>query len=64
MTQGTPWPESEEKAVEAVMMYAIHKLGFEPHNIAVFAWSIGGFSGALMARSFPDIKFVVSCRID
>ncbi|KAK3750250.1 hypothetical protein RRG08_041279 [Elysia crispata] len=56
---GTPWPESEEKAVEAVMMYAIHKLGFEPHNIAVFAWSIGGFSGALMARSFPDIKFVV-----
>ena len=45
------------------MMYAIHKLGFEPRNIVVFAWSIGGFSGALMARSFPDIKFVVSPQI-
>lgn len=56
---GTPWPDSEEKAVEAVMMYAINKLGFEPRNIAVFAWSIGGYSGALMARSFPDVKFVV-----
>ncbi|RUS87080.1 hypothetical protein EGW08_005156 [Elysia chlorotica] len=56
---GTPWPDSEEKAVEAVVMYAINKLGFEPRNIAVFAWSIGGYSGALMARNFPDIKFVV-----
>ncbi|GFN73537.1 abhydrolase domain-containing protein 16a [Plakobranchus ocellatus] len=58
-SSGSPWPPAEQKAVEAVMMYAIHKLGFEPQNIVVFAWSIGGYSAALMARSFPDVQYVV-----
>ena len=57
--QGTPSPDTEQKAVDAVMQYAIHKLGFQPKNIALFAWSIGGYSAAWAAKTYPDVKFVV-----
>ncbi|KAH9508773.1 Protein abhd16a [Bulinus truncatus] len=56
---GVPFPDQELKAVDAVMQYAIHKLHFDPKDIAVFAWSIGGYSASLLAKTYPDIKFVV-----
>ena len=31
----------ELAAVDAVMQFAIHKLGFLPENILVYGWSIG-----------------------
>jgi pimeloyl-ACP methyl ester carboxylesterase len=42
------------------MQYAINKLGFMPDNIALFAWSIGGYSATWAAMNYPDISFVVS----
>ena len=32
---GSPFPEQEKHAVDAVMQFAIHKLGFQPHQIIV-----------------------------
>ena len=55
---GVPWPESEATAVDAVMQYAIQKLGFTVDNIGVFAWSIGGFTASWLAQNYPDIKQV------
>ena len=39
--QGIPSPQTEHGAIEAVVMYAVTKLGFTLDNIILFAWSIG-----------------------
>ncbi|CAG5124162.1 unnamed protein product [Candidula unifasciata] len=56
---GVPFPEQEQRAIDVVIQYAIHKLGFSPDNIALFAWSIGGYTASWAAKSYPDIQFVV-----
>lgn len=58
--QGAPLPEQEQTAIDSVMQYAIHKLGFMPDSIALFAWSIGGYSATWAAMNYPDVSFVVS----
>ena len=55
---GVPWPESEATAVDAVMQYAVQKLGFPVENVGVFAWSIGGFTASWLAKSYPLLKQV------
>lgn len=44
------------------MQYAINSLGFTPDNIAVFAWSIGGYTASWVAMNYPDLKYIVSTR--
>nr|XP_022324622.1 protein ABHD16A-like isoform X1 [Crassostrea virginica] len=56
---GIPVPSQEQNAVDAVMQYAINSLGFTPDNIAVFAWSIGGYTASWVAMNYPDIKYIV-----
>ena len=41
------------------MQFAISKLGFQPHDIVLYAWSIGGYSASWAAMTFPDLKHVV-----
>lgn len=41
------------------MQFAIFKLGFQPENILVFGWSIGGYSSLVAAAQYPDIKGAV-----
>jgi pimeloyl-ACP methyl ester carboxylesterase len=40
---GVPRPRSILLSMEAIMQFAIEKLGFPPGRIVLFAWSIGGF---------------------
>lgn len=56
---GSPYPKHEQNAVDAVMQFAIHKLGFQPEDIIMFGWSIGGYSSFVAAAKYPDIKGVV-----
>lgn len=56
---GIPSPQTEHGAIEAVVMYAVTKLGFTLDNIILFAWSIGGYSTSYAAMTFPDIKAVI-----
>lgn len=58
-SSGAPLPDQEQNAIDAVMQYAINKLGFMPDNIALFAWSIGGYSATWAAMNYPDICFVI-----
>lgn len=57
--QGMPFPEQEQNAIDIVMQFAIHSLGFTPQNIVLFGWSIGGYTTSWAAMSYPDVKAVV-----
>lgn len=41
------------------MKYAVTKLGFEPKDIVMFAWSIGGYTASYAAMMYPNIKAIV-----
>ncbi|CAH1787289.1 unnamed protein product [Owenia fusiformis] len=56
---GVPLPDSEQNAVDVVMQFAINKLGFQPDQIVLFAWSIGGYTATWAAMNYPDVKAVV-----
>lgn len=43
--QGVPFPQNEANAMDVVIQFAVHKLGFQLNDIVVYAWSIGGFTG-------------------
>lgn len=43
--QGVPFPQNEANAMDVVIQFAMHKLGFQLTDIVVYAWSIGGFTG-------------------
>ncbi|XP_023581316.1 phosphatidylserine lipase ABHD16A isoform X2 [Trichechus manatus latirostris] len=48
---GVPFPQNEANAMDAVVQFAIHRLGFQPQDIVIYAWSIGGFTGGLVSRT-------------
>lgn len=56
---GTPYPSQEQNAIDLVMQFAIHRLGFSPENIILFGWSIGGYTASWAAMNYPDIKGMV-----
>ena len=58
--QGVPFPGQEQCAIDAVMQYAIHELGFMPDDIVLYAWSIGGYTASWAAMNYPDAKYLVS----
>lgn len=58
--QGVPLPPQEKNAMDVVMQFAIHRLGFAPENIVVFAWSIGAYCATWGAMNYPDIKGLVT----
>lgn len=60
--QGKPFPDQDQNAMDAVVQFAINKLGFSPENIVMFGWSIGGYSSLWASSQFPDIKGVVSTQ--
>ncbi|XP_046996590.1 phosphatidylserine lipase ABHD16A [Schistocerca americana] len=56
---GAPYPPQELHAVDIVMQFALHKLGFMPENIVLFGWSIGGYATTWAAMNYPDVKGVI-----
>ena len=55
-SSGKPYPAQEQCAIDAVMQYAIHELGFKPEDIIVYGWSIGGYTSTFAAATYPTIK--------
>lgn len=58
-SSGTPYPDQDQNAADAVMQFAIQKLGFLPENIILFGWSIGGYSSLWLATQYQSIKGVI-----
>ncbi|XP_068998516.1 phosphatidylserine lipase ABHD16A-like [Embiotoca jacksoni] len=56
---GVPFPQNEANAMDVVIQYAIHKLGFQLTDIVVYAWSIGGFTASWAVMSYPEIQSLV-----
>lgn len=56
---GTPYPDAVTNGVDTVVQFAIHKLHFQPENILLFAWSIGGYAVSWASMNYPDVKGVV-----
>uniref|UniRef100_A0A3Q0S7J5 Abhydrolase domain containing 16A, phospholipase n=1 Tax=Amphilophus citrinellus TaxID=61819 RepID=A0A3Q0S7J5_AMPCI len=55
---GVPFPQNEANAMDVVIQFAVHKLGFQLSDIVIYAWSIGGFtSWAVM--SYPELQSIV-----
>lgn len=56
---GVPLPQSEANAVDVVLGFALNTLGFEPQNIVLYGWSIGGFTATWAAMSYPALGGLV-----
>uniref|UniRef100_A0A0R3RJQ0 AB hydrolase-1 domain-containing protein n=1 Tax=Elaeophora elaphi TaxID=1147741 RepID=A0A0R3RJQ0_9BILA len=56
---GMPTPKQTVASIDAVIQYAIHKLGFTENQIVIYAWSIGGFPATWAAANYPDIKGLI-----
>nr|XP_055186138.1 phosphatidylserine lipase ABHD16A isoform X3 [Nyctereutes procyonoides] len=56
---GVPFPQNEANAMDVVVQFAIYRLGFQPQDIIIYAWSIGGFTATWAAMSYPDISAVI-----
>ncbi|XP_023665703.2 phosphatidylserine lipase ABHD16A [Paramormyrops kingsleyae] len=56
---GVPFPQNEANAMDVVIQFAIHQLGFKLSDIIVYAWSIGGFTASWAAMSYPEIRALV-----
>ncbi|KAL0622741.1 Phosphatidylserine lipase ABHD16A [Plecturocebus cupreus] len=52
---GVPFPQNEANAMDVVVQFAIHRLGFQPQDIIIYAWSIGGFTGTSLPP-IPDYR--------
>ncbi|VDM09853.1 unnamed protein product [Wuchereria bancrofti] len=57
-SSGMPTPKQTIASIDAVIQYAIHKLGFVEEQIVIYAWSIGGFPATWAAANYPNIKVV------
>ncbi|KAJ7985620.1 hypothetical protein DPEC_G00353960 [Dallia pectoralis] len=56
---GVPFPQNEANAMDVVIQFAVHRLGFNLRDIVVYAWSIGGFTASWAVMSYPEIQAVV-----
>uniref|UniRef100_A0A096M8K0 Abhydrolase domain containing 16A, phospholipase n=1 Tax=Poecilia formosa TaxID=48698 RepID=A0A096M8K0_POEFO len=56
---GVPFPQNEANAMDVVIQFAVHKLGFQLSDIVIYAWSIGGFTASWAVMSYPEIQSVV-----
>lgn len=58
-SNGTPFPDQEQHAIDAVLQYATYRLGFPEEKIILFAWSIGGYTTSFAAMNFPRARAVI-----
>ncbi|XP_056618269.1 phosphatidylserine lipase ABHD16A [Triplophysa dalaica] len=56
---GVPFPQNEANAMDVVIQFAVHKLGFQLTDIVVYAWSIGGFTASWAVMSYLEIQGLV-----
>lgn len=61
---GLPYPSQEQNAIDAVMQYAINELNFQPENVVMFGWSIGGYSATWAAINYPVKALVLDATFD
>ncbi|XP_059055140.1 phosphatidylserine lipase ABHD16A [Achroia grisella] len=61
---GLPYPSQEQNAIDAVLQYAINELKFQPENVVMFGWSIGGYSATWAAINYPVRGLILDAIFD
>lgn len=61
---GTPYSKSILLAMEAIIQFAFRKLEFEPQQIVIYAWSIGGFPGTWAAANYNVRAIILDATFD
>uniref|UniRef100_A0A1B0G8V5 Uncharacterized protein n=1 Tax=Glossina morsitans morsitans TaxID=37546 RepID=A0A1B0G8V5_GLOMM len=56
---GKPFPEQEKHAIDAVVQFAICRLGFLINEIVLYGFGIGGFSSLWAATCYPAVRGVI-----
>ncbi|PAA75941.1 hypothetical protein BOX15_Mlig017438g2 [Macrostomum lignano] len=56
---GLPFPDTEREFIETVLQFAQQRLGFEPGDTALLAWSIGGYSATWAAARQPQLRYLL-----
>uniref|UniRef100_W8B679 Abhydrolase domain-containing protein 16A n=1 Tax=Ceratitis capitata TaxID=7213 RepID=W8B679_CERCA len=56
---GAPYPQQDKNAIDAVVQFAIHRLGFAVEDIILYGWSIGGVSALWASNLYRDVKGVI-----
>uniref|UniRef100_A0A8D3ABI8 Abhydrolase domain containing 16A, phospholipase n=1 Tax=Scophthalmus maximus TaxID=52904 RepID=A0A8D3ABI8_SCOMX len=56
---GVPFPQNEANAMDVVIQFATHQLGFQLIDIVIYAWSIGGFTASWAVMSYPEVQSIV-----
>uniref|UniRef100_A0A8D2IYT1 AB hydrolase-1 domain-containing protein n=1 Tax=Varanus komodoensis TaxID=61221 RepID=A0A8D2IYT1_VARKO len=56
---GKPYPENDANAVDVVVRFALHRLGFRIQDVVMYGWSLGGYSAAWVAMSYPLLGALV-----
>ncbi|XP_067613743.1 phosphatidylserine lipase ABHD16A isoform X2 [Eurosta solidaginis] len=58
-SSGAPYPDQDKNAIDAVVQFAINRLGFAVEDIILHGWSIGGVSALWASNLYPDVKGVI-----
>jgi len=58
-SSGLPYAKTERAAIDAVVRYAVTRLGFPVEEIIMFAWSIGGYTASYAAMMYPNMKGLI-----
>ncbi|KAG6453399.1 phosphatidylserine lipase ABHD16A isoform X2 [Manduca sexta] len=61
---GVPFPKAERNAIDAVMQYAINELRFQPEDIVLLGWSIGGYTATWAAVNYPIRALILDATFD
>ncbi|KAL0902191.1 hypothetical protein ABMA27_000121 [Loxostege sticticalis] len=61
---GQPYPSQEHNAIDAVIQYAISELGFQPDDIVMYGWSIGGYTATWAAVNYPVKGLILDATFD
>ena len=55
---GLPFPSQVVNGADAVMQFAVKKLGFRPEGVIAHGWSIGGYPSTWLAMNY-DVKGLI-----
>ncbi|XP_025326518.3 protein ABHD16B [Canis lupus dingo] len=56
---GAPSPEHDANAVDVAVRFALQRLRFPPAHVVLYGWSIGAFTAARAAVTYPELGALV-----
>ncbi|XP_061486210.1 protein ABHD16B-like [Rhineura floridana] len=56
---GKPYPANDINAMEVVIQYAVHRLGFGLPYIAIYGYSLGSYTATWAAMTYPELGALV-----